>query len=348
MDNSATGETMQDVTSRLETSLYEVQDTEPEKINDDVVSNDVARLPEDDDTDSIDDEGSVDLEKTEAEDDATLATYLGIDDDRIVVEEDGTVQFKAIIDGESKLIPLKELASSYQMQGHVNNKSMALEEERKNFEATRSNATAEIKQRAEGIHALTRVVEKELVAEYESIDWARLREEDPSEWSALRQDYSDRARKVQQMQALAHEEGQRIAKEEAQNSEFHRQEYLKAEYSKMLSINPSWQNPEVLKKDMSGLRSFAMSEYSFTEDDLDTVVDHRIIKMLQDAKSFSDNAQSGQVKREKIVPKFQKPGAVKGNAKQLASARKVKAQRGKVRSSGGSIESVADLLMDRM
>ena len=138
-DVAATDNSAQGISSRVEDALFGEDNTaELNENHDDVASDDEEILPGDDDTDSEDDDGSDGLEGELTEEELTLAGYLGIDEERLIVDEEGNISFNALVDGESKAVPLSELAKSFQLQGHVNNKSIALENERKEFEEQRN------------------------------------------------------------------------------------------------------------------------------------------------------------------------------------------------------------------
>lgn len=337
-------ESAQDVQARIENSLYpeEVVDDAPqEPIEDDSdeVLEDADELPDDDDSEDEDEEGS---------DDYTLAKYLGVDEERIVVGEDGSVSLKAVIDGETKDVPLSELAKSFQLQGHVNNKSIALENERKEFEGTKQKAIEEIQTRIQGVTALNKMAEDQLVSEFNNIDWDKLRTQNPSEWTALRQEYSERAQQIQQAQALAGEEQQRLQQEQQQVSQQQQQARLQQEFGKMLENNPAWADDTVRKAELDSMKNFLTSAYQFGEEDMQYVTDSRLVSLIQDAMKYRNNSEAGQKKIVKQVPKFQKPGAQKASSANLTKARAVKAKREAVKKSNGNINDVASLIADRM
>jgi hypothetical protein len=347
--NSATADPAQDITSRLENALY--GEPEPEHKEDDVALEDdtkIGDLPEDDDTESNEDDGSDELKNIAEEVDLTLSEYLGVDNDRIVTKDDGSVVFNAIIDGEKKEIPLKDLASSYQMQGHVNNKSMALETERKEFEEQKTAISQKLTDQIGELDNLGKALEQQLVSEFQSVDWDALRIQDSAEWTALRQEYAEKAQNIQRMQDGVKFEAQKISKEQEEAFNKQNQELMFRESQLMVADNPTWSNEKVLSEDMTKLRTFMNSQYGYTEEDLSNISDHRVIKVIQDAMAYREGSKAAVEKKVKNVPRFQKPGAAKANATQLAGARKIKANRAAVKKSGGHVKDVARLLEDRM
>ena len=344
---TATERSMQDISSDLEARLFGTGEEEPKEIEGEVVVNDEETLPEADDTDSDDDDGSTDLETIADEDDLSLAEYLGIPDDKLIVAEDGSLMYNAIVDGEEKPVALTELTKSFQLQGHVNNKSMALETERKEFQEQKLKVANELKERVQGMDSMANFLEQEVVKEYQSIDWDRLRVESPSEWAALRQEYAERAQKIQEVKSIASQESKRIADEGNLEQQRLMGEHLNLEREKMVMANPTWVDQAVLISDMSVLKDFVQSEYGFSDEDTKLVTDHRLIGLIQDAHKYRAGSKVAEGKKAKTVPKFQKSNAAKNRSGQLTKARGIKAKRAAVKKTG-STQDVANLLVDRM
>jgi hypothetical protein len=346
--SSATEQPAQEIESRIEEHLFG-SDTpdEPTDLTNEEVSKGEEILPEDDDSDSDDKDGSDDLEDIATDEELSLANYLGIEEDKLVVSDDGKVSFNAVIDGETKSVPLEDLAKSFQLQGHVNNKSIALENERKQFQEQQQSVAQELKTRVEGLDGMGKVFEKELVDEYNSIDWDRLRGENPAEWTALRAEYAERAQRVKRMQALVIEENNRLQKDQQTQMQQNHQAHLQDEFGKMLTANPTWTDDTVRAKDLSELRGFVSETYGFTDGDMAAVTDHRLINLIKDAKAYRQGSKAAESKKVKRVPKFQKPGASKANVTKMAKVRATKAKRAAVQN-GGHVNDIAKLIEDRM
>lgn len=340
---------MQDIASRVEGALFEGTDdnAELDTAQDDVAQDDEAILPESDDTESDDDQGSDDLADIANEEDLSLASYLGLDDEKLTVKDDGSVVFNAIIDGEAKEVPLSDLATSYQLQGHVNNKSIALQDERKEFETQRDTVATELSSRLDKVAQMTKMVEEQLVGDFNNIDWDRLRIENPSEWSALRQEYAEKAQKMQHMQSQISSQQKELNDNQQGAMKQQQQAYLQDQVSKMVVANPTWADQTIMQAETGKLKEFLGSTYGFSSEDFDYVTDHRLIGLIQDAQAYRSGKKTAEVKIAKKVPRFQKPGAAKGNAKSLAKARSVKANKGALKSTG-KLQDAANLLLDRM
>ena len=312
---------------------------------DKVVNEDDESLPTEDDTKP---------KGTEPEDevidgDVTLASMLGLGDDQLEYDDQNNVVFNAIIDGESHKVPVSELVKSYQLQGHVNNKSIALENDRKEFHATRDQAYGELTTRLQGLNQLIQLNEQTLLAEYNGIDWDSLRMTEPGEWAALQQQFNQRALQIQQVKDLAGQEGQRLTQEQQQQQQKSLQDRAAGELQKMMADNPTWSDQTVMAKDIGEVGAFLRNQYGFTDQEIADNIDHRLMRMFKDAMAF--HAGTKAITDKKIpanMPKFVKPGTGGGDRPSLQKARQVKETKQAIRKSGGSLDSVANALINRM
>ena len=321
-------------------------DTETET---DVVDLDDNGLPKVDDTDAAVDEPDVKDPEADADGDLTLASMLGLDDDKLEYDENNNVVFNAIIDGETHKVPVAELVKSYQLQGHVNNKSIALENDRKEFHTTRDQAYGELTTRLQGLNQLIQLNEQSLLAEYNGIDWNALRMTEPGEWAALQQQFNQRALQIQQVKDLAGQESQRLTQEQQQQQQKALQDRAAGELQKMMADNPTWSDQTVMAKDIGEVGAFLRNQYGFTDQEIADNIDHRLMRMFKDAMAF--HAGTKAIADKKVpasLPKFVKPGTGGGDRPSLQKARQVKETKQAIRKSGGSLDSVANALINRM
>lgn len=354
VDETATGSPMQDIAARLESVLDADDGQNPgEEIKGEEVIEDVDlpdeddQLPDDDDPDPKE-EAQDDLDDIASEDDLSLADYLGVEDDRISIDEEtGAVQLVAKIDGEESLVPLSELVTSYQLQGHVNNKSISLENERKEFEEVRNEAASKLTSRFDETESLQKALENEVVSEYNAIDWDALRLQDPANWTALRQEFAEKAQRIQQAGNIIKQQRDEISQQQQVQMQQAFGKHVAEQRSKVIEKHPDWADDAKFKEGMVAINTFLKDTYQFGDEELKALNDHRLLSVIEDAKAFRDGKQGAESKRKKDLPKFIKPGASRKNSASLAKARAVKAKRQAVRDSG-SVQSVASLLEDRM
>lgn len=356
-DGSAGGGGAQDIEARIQAALY--PEANPEKdiehvADDEGAGKDGKNLPDPDhpngkdNVDDDDDEVEVDDEEdVDGDDEVTLASMLGVDEDKIKYDDKGNVVITTVINGETHDVSMSELVKSFQLQGHVNNKSVQLENERKEFHATRDQAYGELTNRLKGLNQLTKFAEEQLVADFKGIDWDALRATEPGEWAALQQQFTQRLEQINQVKRLAGEEGGRLTQEQQKEADDKRSAFLKAEYDKMITDNPAWVDQNVMAKDFAEIGSFLRDKYGFSDEEVANNLDARLMRLIQDARSYQQGKKVAEKKVPKEAPKFVKPGKT-GDRPSLQKARAVKAQKDNIRKSGGSVDSVAAAIVDRM
>lgn len=350
-EGSDLGGQTQDIESRLEQALFGNDDAEADDdaALDDDQSND---LPDGDDAEAdddaeVDDDGE---QQSESEDDEqTIASILGVDDDKLSYDEEGNVVFNAIIDGKSQPVSMSDLVKSYQLEGHVNNKSVALENDRRDFEQTRDKAYGELTTRLTTANRLLEMAEQNLTAEFQSIDWNGLRYTDPAEWSAQRQAFSERLGQIEAAKNQIKQSQDQVNSEQSEQDIQKQQQFIQGEVNKMIADNPSWADQSVMAKEVGEIGSFLQSEYGFSPEEIANSMDSRLMRLIQDAHKFRSGKAA--VKEKKIpdnVPKFRKPGQNNSKRAQTQKARQIKAQKAAIRKSGGSVDTIAASLIDRM
>lgn len=288
------------------------------------------------------------LAELDDEGDDTLASILGLEDDKLAYDADGKVVYNATIDGKQVQVSIGDLVKSYQLEGHVNGKSMKLEADRKEFEGMRDKAYVELATRLENANSLLQMVESSLLDEFKQIDWNALRLSDPAEWSALRQSYAERANQIQQAKSAVNQGKTEMDAGKQQEQQAKYQQFLQGEFDKMVVDNPTWSDQNVMAKEVGEIGQFLAQQYGFSPEEVANNMDARLMRMIQDARAYRSGKQA--VKDKKIpdnVPKFRKPGSVV-QGRDTAKAREAKALKDNIRKTGGNTDSIAAALINRM
>jgi len=270
-------------------------------------------IQEDDTEDSTDnDEDEVDSEVEEED----LAAMLGVKDDQISVTDDGDFMINVSVDGKKSNVKIKELIDGFQFSKATTNKSKELAAHRKEFEQQVAYQKQEINALMQKNQGMAQVLEQELLAEYQAVDWEDLRQYDPAEFSAKKHDYATKYQMINRMQAELNEQSQAQSQEVQAQQNTQSQAYLTEQYEVMLNNNPSWRNQDTFKKDMGELRNFVSDTYHFEANELDNVSDSRLIEVIKDAQAYR-KGKTYASKRKKIVPKYTK-SSNKGKAKKVS------------------------------
>jgi len=321
----------------------QVEDELEEEINDDETQEVESDGPDSEEegeevTDEQDATEEIELDASQ------LADYLGIDADAIDTDEDGNLYLKTKIDGKPGKATLAELLKSYQLEGHVNQKSMQLAEERKNFEAETQAAKQALQQALTQAQTLIQVQEQQLMGEYNSLDWDALKRHDPGLYAATRQEMAERYNQIQSAKQYANNQGQQLTQEQ-------QQQILMRESQALEAALPEWSDKEVQQKEKSEVASY-LTNHGFRPEEIAAVGDHRAVVIARKAmlydKLMSEKSTQTEVAKKKVIkkPKVLRPGASKASGQAKAEAQKQKLKL--VKQSGGSVDSIANLLIDRM
>ena len=299
MSESASGST--DILSQIDSLLLEEeQDLEPE-VSEDQVSEEGTPTEE-----------TTEEAETETEEEPlTWAKALKVDDDKIVVDENGDLLgINVKVDGKIETVELPDLIAGYQTTKDYTQKTQALAEQRREFESIRNQALQEYTKKLDTAEELTKYLQQSIYREFQQVDWQNLRNQNPAEYAAMVQDYQLKQAEVEKtFQALKFEREQEQARLQEQNGKL-TQEYIQNQVNHLLTKNPEWKNPEVFKSAVNDMSNFLNSNYGFDPNDIMQIQDARIYEVIKDAMAFRNGKQVAEKKLAKPMPKFQKTTGV--------------------------------------
>jgi hypothetical protein len=209
------------------------------------------------------------------------------------------------IDGESRQVPLADVIKSYQLEGHVNNKSIELSNAQKQFETERETAVQLYRQQLGQAQTLGQLAQQQLMGEFNQVNWTQLRQTDPVQWTALQLEFQNRSAAINQhLNEVA-------AAQQAQAQQLQQQQaaLLPKERDKMLERVPEWRDPAKFDADRKSMSSYA-KQLGFSDAELASVFDHRQMQVLHDAAQFRalQAANPETLKRVRAAPQMARPG----------------------------------------
>ena len=259
------------------------------------------------DSDDVDDESEESHEASDDQDDdglAALANELGLDGDRLTLSEDGEVLVKLKVNGRDETVDLKEAIAGTQFSKANDEKARILAEERKSFDLERQQVAEAFQQQLQQVQGLGEMLQNQLQAEFQSVDWDRLRVTDPAEWTAKQVEFQQRNQELQQAgQVLGQQmraQQEQIAQQEAQE----RAKTLQVERAAMIESIPEWSNEDKMKGDLQEIVEYA-KEVGFSNEELQDVVFNRHVQTLRKAMLF-DKGQTVAKKKVKKAPTMQR------------------------------------------
>jgi hypothetical protein len=210
------------------------------------------------------------------------------------------------IDGVEKQVPLADVLKSYQLEGHVNNKSIELSNARTAFEQERQQAAAQLQAQFRQNQDLGNVAMQMLTHEYQRVDWNALRASNPAEYAALQAEFQQRQGQIQQYIGALNQQAQQQQQVQQQSM----QQLIAQEHERLLNAVPEWRAPETFSKAKETMTKYALS-LGFKDAELSQIVDHRYMRVLHDAARYQELQASSPeaLKKVRQAPHMGAPGS---------------------------------------
>lgn len=216
------------------------------------------------------------------------------------------------VDGQPSKAKLSDLVSSYQIQTAAEKRLEEAKEKAKTQNQALAEKQEQIDRSFQVAANLIKKVESKLTSDSDSVDWKTLREQDPAEFAAKKQEFEERKKELEKMKQEAVSEYQQVAQTSQAEQQEQLQQYLQAEREKLLSALPEWKDEEKAKE-ASGKISGYLSNIGFSNQEIAQAYDHRMVLMAHKAMLYDEGQGKAEPAKKKLakVPKTLKPGAPK-------------------------------------
>ena len=217
-------------------------------------------------------------------------------------EQEQQQTFTVKVDGKEVSVTLDELQKGYSRTQDYTRKTQQIAEVRKQAEQETQAVRAEREQYAQLLGAL----QTQLQTSEPQVDLERLYHEDPIEWVRQKEVMRERQEKLGAIQS----EQQRLY----QVSQYEQQRAMEAQLASqqeaLLAALPDWKDPKKAKAEKALVIESAKAA-GFTEDDLKSVYDHRLVLLLRKAALFDQMVSKRQGIKPVVNngPRTAKPGA---------------------------------------
>lgn len=217
-------------------------------------------------------------------------------------EQEQAQTFTVKVDGKEVAVTLEELQNGYSRTQDYTRKTQQIAEVRKQVEQETQAVRAERQQYAQLLGAL----QAQLQATEPQVDLDRLYHEDPIEWVRQKEVMRERQEKAIAIQA----EQQRLAQLSQYEQQRAMEEQLSSQKDALLAALPEWRDPKKAKAEKALVVESAKAA-GFSEEDLKSVYDHRLVLLLRKAGLY-DQMMSKRQGIKPVVnngPRPAKPGA---------------------------------------
>jgi len=252
----------------------------------------------------------------------------------------GNIKTTVKVAGAERDVTLSELRDGYQMEADYRRKTSELAEQRKAFDAERENLNTELNKQFTEAQQLTGILEQSLLAEFNAVDWNSLRQSDPAEFAAKKQEFNDRNAQIQQARGQINDEVRAQYEQQQDEQKEKYKQILEDEKEKLVSVIPDFGNEEKARVLTANIKDYLNSQ-GFNDNEIGQIYDHRHLVLIRDAMAYRDLKTRQPEVKNKVVnaPKLQKPGSG-----QKPSGEKVRQQlRARLKKSG-RIEDAAALI----
>jgi hypothetical protein len=175
----------------------------------------------------------------------------------------------------------------------------------KQFEQVKQATVEQYTAKIEQLQKVNEHLYNEFMGEYNSIDWQRLRLENPAEYAAAIQDFRTREEKIKTIYSTLEQEKTAEQQKLIEENQGKFQQFVNQQVEKVLENNPGWRDKKVRKQELEGMMNFVGEAYGFSPQEFLSVQDPRLIELVKDAMKLRKGVEEGKKKLEKPLPKFQ-------------------------------------------
>ena len=247
----------------------------------------------------------------------------------------------AKVDGEELEVTLEEARLGYMRQADYQRKTQDVSKQRSEAqEQARQAIEASQRQYGEQLAMFQQAIVRNFVPELQAVNWQQLKTENPQEYIRL----SERAQQLEGTFKHLQQEAEKLKQEQEKTLSEKRAKSLEEARSKLKELIPDFS--ETLQK---SLFDAGIEHYGFTVEELNSVMDPRVVKLLHDGMQYHKMKTQKPLVEKRVAeaPRVVKPGA-KPNAQDQARAEDSKLKERLRKSGGKDIDAIAALVRKRI
>jgi hypothetical protein len=255
--------------------------------------------PEDEEADTAEDEAGIEADDPEDGEDADEGEEDEAEDEEADDEPDDLIAVK--VDGEEVKVTLEQLKSGYSGQAKIQKGLQEVAAKRKEAEALQTSLQAAQEQ----FLGLVEQVQRNGVMRPPQAPDPNLATTDPAAYVRQRAQYDAQMGQYQQQQAqIQHQQRQ---KTEAENRA--RAAYLQEQVLEVQRSIPEFSDPRTAEEMRQNMTRIGQSEYNFSAEEIDGVMDARYVKALADAVRYQMLKKSTPAAKKQEPKRTVKPAA---------------------------------------
>lgn len=262
----------------------------------------------------IEQPAEVEAAKVEEVEEATISSLSDlIEQNEWDSEWFNSIEVPVKVDGQESKAKFSDLVASYQtQQAATKNLNEAKEKGR-----VQAQAFAEKNEQLQSQFAIAaKLIEQseQLLHQDESaIDWAKLREQDPAEWTAKKAEFSERKNIIERLKNTAISEYQNFGNMTKAERDALQAQRLQDENQKLLKLFPEWSDNTKRAAGASKIAKYLVDTIGYTPEDVAGASDHRMVAIAHKAMLYDELAGKVEPAKKKVarIPKMMKSGSIK-------------------------------------
>jgi len=209
------------------------------------------------------------------------------------------------IEGSDEEVSLKEAKNGYLRESDYTRKTKKLAEIKKSIESEKANLSMQQQNNSQAAEDMIRATFARLENVYTKNPEDFMDKDFSAEWKIAQQELSNDLTALQQAR-------QQAFQQQSQDVQQQQQQYLEENQQQLLTAIPEWNDKDVARKDIDNMRSF-MSDYGFTDEEVNSVSDYRHVLLIRDAmtgkkvKTKVNPAKKKVLKAKKLVKPNKQP-----------------------------------------
>jgi hypothetical protein len=222
------------------------------------------------------------------------------------------------LDGKPGEFTLGEYKDRVKELVKLDDERNAFSESKAAWETQASAVREQVSEHLAASEALLKNIAQEMMSAYNSTNWEELRQDDPQEWAARRQEFQERSQLLQR--AVQHGKvvaaGHREVGEGLSDAEL--SQVRQREIATMIDKRPSWASEEVRKAEGQQAAEY-LGANGWSVEELENTTDHRVVLMALKAREFDQLQNKADVVKKrvkKIARRTTQPGKARSSQEQ--------------------------------
>lgn len=302
-----------------EAPASDVEDVEQEQVNETESDGQADEAPE------VEDDATEPDESPDETDDGTPEADDEADAFAALLASNPDLKVKVKVNGEMIEVPLSELPDGYSRTEDYKAKTAAVAEERRQVEAERQRVETEVSEKyANQLEEATNLFAQwdPVLQEARQINWEALKQADPAAYVAAQDAVNERLNAIQRMNSHVEQTRAQYQQQQQLQQEQERAQRFDQAADEIVKLRPELAD-EAKFKAFAGEAVQTMKEYGFAGEEIVDALDHRVLKLVDDARQWrAQKAARASLPEKRVVPKsVVKPLTSDGTVSQTSKPR---------------------------